>query len=164
MAVETSAPVPFVVPAHAATEMSASEAMPLPNVTGRLLRLYQWQVPDLAPPDKDIVLQPVVLPAIPETPPPEPAAEPLPPPNATDRFIHEHKLTSVLIDEDGGIAIVNGKVLRVGEKIDGYRLVRLAPGIAFFTGGDNPDAISLEIVTQPQRGARTPSPADDAAE
>jgi|WetSurMetagenome_2_1015567.scaffolds.fasta_scaffold135875_2 hypothetical protein len=63
------------------------------------------------------------------------------------RFISEHKLTSVLIDAGGGIAVVNDKVLRVGQEIDGYRLVRLAPGVAEFTGGPDGPPVRLQTVS-----------------
>jgi hypothetical protein len=63
-----------------------------------------------------------------------------------DRFVRDHKLTSVLIDAGGGIAVVNGKVLRVGQEIDGYRLVRLAPGTAEFESGPGGSRIQLQTV------------------
>jgi hypothetical protein len=82
-------------------------------------------------------------PKTPETAAAAPAADP------AEKFIHEHKLTSVLTAGDGGIAMVNGKVLRVGQEVDGFKLVRLEPGCAVFRGGDDVD-VKLKTLTEPR--------------
>jgi hypothetical protein len=79
--------------------------------------------------------------------------DPVPP--ATDpagRFLQEHRLTAVLIADNGGLAIINGKPIRVGEEIDGFRLLRLAPGYAVFQFGA--DGIEVKLPVEALRGER----------
>jgi hypothetical protein len=79
----------------------------------------------------------------PETAASAPAADP------AEKFIREHKLTSVLMAGDGGIAMVNSKALRVGQEVDGFKLVRLEPGSAVFRGGDDAE-VKLKTVVEPR--------------
>jgi hypothetical protein len=44
-------------------------------------------------------------------------------PNAAREFINRHKLTAVMKQSGGGIAIIEGKMVAVGQSIGGFRLV-----------------------------------------
>jgi len=69
----------------------------------------------------------------PADPPPEP---PPPPPEPATRFGDDHTVTAVFLSDQGGGAIVNGRFLRIGGLIDGYRLVRVtASGAVLEAGG-----------------------------
>jgi hypothetical protein len=76
---------------------------------------------------------------------PEEASPPSPDPAET--FAGQYKLTSVLISGSGGIAMVNGKMLRMGQEIGGYRLVGLAPGSATFKSAGGTE-VQLLVVTE----------------
>lgn len=67
-------------------------------------------------------------------------------PAGTETFIQEHKLTSVVLTGDGGSAIVNGKFLRLGHALDGYRLLHLTQSQAVFESveGNNQVVLPLE--------------------
>jgi hypothetical protein len=79
--------------------------------------------------------------------PPAVAEEAAPKPSdPVESFADTHKLTSVLISGSGGIAMVNGKMLRMGQEIEGYRLVGLAPGSATFRSGSGTE-VQLFVVT-----------------
>jgi hypothetical protein len=79
--------------------------------------------------------------------------DPIPPAtDPTGRFLQDHRLTAVLIADNGGLAIVNGKPIRAGEEIDGFRLIRLAPGFAVFQFGA--DGIEVKLPVEAFRGER----------
>ena len=131
--------------ARPASAPPAATAAPASTLADRLRRAGEGL--DMDPMNlKDAFVPPESWLARPQTPAGPAAAPAAPVADSADQFVHEHKLTSVLIDSDGGIAIVNDKVLRVGQEIDGYRLVRLAPGTALFTSGDGSVNVRLRTV------------------
>jgi hypothetical protein len=94
-----------------------------------------------APPESWLVLpKPAEAPAVAVAPADDPA----------EKFAREHKLTSVLLTGSGGIAIVNGKVLRVGQEVDRFRLLRLEPGYAVFHGCDDDIDVKLKAQADPR--------------
>ena len=60
------------------------------------------------------------------------APEPVSSPVASDRFALEHRLRSVTLGDNGGTAIINEKVVRIGQTCCGYRLVSLTEKSAVF--------------------------------
>ena len=76
-------------------------------------------------------------------PPPEPAAAPQP--KARPDFARNHKLTAVLLSKGGGSAVVNGKVVEVGQELDWYKLVGLEANSATFQSAD--DRVELGLYT-----------------
>ena len=71
------------------------------------------------------------LPAPP--PPPPPARED---PEAKARaFERSHTLTAVMLTHKGSVAMINGKVLRVGQQIDGYQIIGIGKNSASLSDG-----------------------------
>ncbi|MFP4144453.1 MAG: hypothetical protein ACLFV3_04860 [Phycisphaeraceae bacterium] len=64
--------------------------------------------------------------AAPEAQRPDPAEE------ALRQFAGRHRLTAVMPGGEDPVAVVDGQLLRPGEKLDGLRLVAIAPGSATF--------------------------------
>jgi hypothetical protein len=58
-------------------------------------------------------------------------------------FEDDHRVTSVFMTGQGGGAVVNGKLLRVGQEIDGYRLLRVSASGAVFASGEQEAAMPL---------------------
>lgn len=52
-------------------------------------------------------------------------------------FARQHRLTSVILIGTGGSAVVDGRAVRVGQELDGFRLVRLTSAGAVFQAGDS---------------------------
>lgn len=50
-----------------------------------------------------------------------------PQPGSPEAFRAEHKLQCTSIGKGAALAIINGKMLRVGDKIDGYRIKSIKP-------------------------------------
>jgi len=66
-------------------------------------------------------------------------------PDSTADFARQHKLTSVLRRGNVGSAIVDGKVVEVGEQLDGYRLTGLTADSAVFMSPRHPKEVRLSI-------------------
>lgn len=79
------------------------------------------------PSDAWIDRKPAALPA-------EPA--PAPPPDPVAEFRARHKLNAVMRTAGGGVAIIDGKTLRPGAKLDGFRLVRVGLRSAWLESDD----------------------------
>jgi len=62
----------------------------------------------------------------PEPEPPEPQASP------ATQFAQRHTLTSVILTSRGGSAVIDGKVVPMGQVLDGFRLTRLTRQSAVF--------------------------------
>jgi len=72
-----------------------------------------------------------------EAPPPPPEPEVSEPQvSAATQFAEQHTLTSVILTSSGGSAVIDGKVVPVGQAIDGFRLIRLTHSSAVFEAGD----------------------------
>lgn len=70
------------------------------------------------------------------------------------RFAAEHRLTAVVTGGAVGavgVAMVNGRPIRVGESVAGYRLVRVDARSAEFRWGD--ETVRLELPTQTPGGS-----------
>ncbi|MBM4018486.1 MAG: hypothetical protein FJ288_09205 [Planctomycetes bacterium] len=62
-------------------------------------------------------------------------------------FARRHRLTSLLLAGPAGCAVVDGKVLRIGQQIDGFRLVGLAPDGAMFRSVREEAEAKLPLLT-----------------
>jgi len=51
-------------------------------------------------------------------------------------FQQQHKLSSVITSDDTGVAMINGKPLRIGQVIEGYRLISVDDRSAELRAGD----------------------------
>lgn len=51
-------------------------------------------------------------------------------------FTQQHRLTALLTAGDQSVAMVNGKPVRLGEEVSGYRLVRVDSRSALFVAGE----------------------------
>lgn len=56
---------------------------------------------------------------------------------AARRFVETHRLQAIALRHGDQAATVDGRVVRVGETLDGFTLESLAPGSATFKGADN---------------------------
>lgn len=54
-------------------------------------------------------------------------------PSEAEQFLHAHKLSGIMADKQGGLAIVNGKPVALGQSVGGFRLTELHPRHAVFT-------------------------------
>jgi len=82
--------------------------------------------------------------------PTKPLAPPAPPAESIRRFEDGHAVTSVFFSEQGGAAIVNGKLMKVGNEIDGFKLVRVtAAGAVFASGGEEVELKLPKTVVAP---------------
>lgn len=70
--------------------------------------------------------------------PPSPSPTPAEPDSATD-----WTLSSILISENRRLAVINGQVLRVGESVDGARLIRIDVGVAVIRHARGQETLSL---------------------
>ncbi|MBL7140608.1 MAG: hypothetical protein ISS74_06830 [Planctomycetes bacterium] len=61
--------------------------------------------------------------------PPGPAE---PQPSAAEAFAGRHTLTSVILTSQGGSAVIDGKVVPLGQAVDGFTLLRLTRESAVF--------------------------------
>lgn len=75
------------------------------------------------------------------TQPPPPPPLPAPPPDKVDHraaeFVAAHKLSALLKSHNGGAAVIDGEMVRVGETLDGYTLTAVQGGSARFTNGSS---------------------------
>lgn len=78
-----------------------------------------------------------------ELKPPEPVA---PQRDPAEDFARQHRLTSVILIGTGGSAVVDGRAVRVGQELDGFRLVRLTSAGAVFQAGDSQVELRLRPV------------------
>jgi len=53
-------------------------------------------------------------------------------PDPDARFRAAHTLTSIMRTEDGGCALINGRVVQVGHQLGSYKLVELTEAVAVF--------------------------------
>lgn len=71
---------------------------------------------------------------------------PAPQPDSAADFVRTHKLTSVLRRGSVGSAIIDGKVVEVGEGLDGYRLIGLTADSAVFQSPHNAKEVRLSLI------------------
>jgi hypothetical protein len=60
-------------------------------------------------------------------------------------FKASHSLGAVMLGRKGASAIINGKCVRVGETLDGYKLNSVSKGVATFVNGS--DRVELTLAT-----------------
>ena len=70
-----------------------------------------------------------------------------PKPGSPEAFAQEHELQATFVSRNVLIAVVNGKVLRPGDFIDEFRLVKIEPYQAEFRRGR--DRVLIAIPTAP---------------
>lgn len=70
--------------------------------------------------------------------PPPRAKGPAPPPETppAEEFKKRHKLVAVMADDEGGKAVIDDVCLRVGDTLDGLKLVAVGDGSAVFAWKD----------------------------
>ncbi|MFI4882911.1 MAG: hypothetical protein ACIAQU_10045 [Phycisphaerales bacterium JB064] len=66
-------------------------------------------------------------------------------------FQREHKLSAVLTSGEVSVAMVNGRAIRIGQEISGYRLLRVDARSAEFVAGDQ--IVKLLLPTQSSGGS-----------
>ncbi|MEQ9096135.1 MAG: hypothetical protein RIE32_07720 [Phycisphaerales bacterium] len=64
-------------------------------------------------------------------------------PMSVEAFLSQHQLSLVLLSGDTSVAMVNGKPVRLGEEIEGYRLIRVDSRSAVFQSGTQTAELSL---------------------
>jgi hypothetical protein len=70
---------------------------------------------------------------------------PLPQADLAAEFTRKHKLTSVLMAGSAGCAVVDGKIVRIGQELDGFRLASLAPDCAVFQAVQDSVSVTLSL-------------------
>ena len=71
--------------------------------------------------------------------------------NLGEEFARKHKLTSVLLSGGVGRAIIDGKILTVGQKLDGFTLTGLAPDSATFRSVQDASEVRLPLSSDTAR-------------
>jgi len=71
-------------------------------------------------------------------------------PSAAEKFAAAHALSAVLLSNGGGCAVVNDQVVKIGQTMDGFTLLRLARESAVF--GDGKAEVTLPL--RPESGTR----------
>jgi hypothetical protein len=72
--------------------------------------------------------------------------------SSADKFVRDHKLSTVSINATGGgVAVVDGKLLHIGGRIDGYQLVAINQQNAIFQSSDGARA-KLKLPSEPLSG------------
>jgi hypothetical protein len=79
---------------------------------------------------------------------PKPVETPV---NLGEEFARKHKLTSVLLSGGVGRAIIDGKILTVGQKLDGFTLTGLAPDSATFRSVQDASEVRLPLSSDTAR-------------
>lgn len=67
----------------------------------------------------------------------KPEAESAPSPPPTRVFAEQHHLTGVMVADQQHLVIVNGKALRIGQTVDGFKLVEIGDRSAVFENEDH---------------------------
>jgi hypothetical protein len=66
-------------------------------------------------------------------------------PDPVTEFVHRHRLEAVMMTGSGGYAILDGeKVIRTGQRVDGFTLVSLTKREAVFRSGDSQVVLAIE--------------------
>jgi hypothetical protein len=135
--------VPALQPAAPAATEEAKAAPALLSVAERLKGLAETSGlnPTLA---RDAFVPPESW--IPEAPPPAstPAAPVVKVDPAAD-FARNHKVTAVILVGNAGSAIIDGKVVQIGQELDGFTLVRMAAGSVVFKAISGSSEVELRL-------------------
>jgi hypothetical protein len=144
---------PALTDRPAATD-EAKAAPALSSVAERLKGLAETSGlnPDLArdaflPPDSWIAQPPAPAPATVVAV--DPAAD----------FAGKHKVTAVILVGNAGSAIIDGKVMQIGQELGGFALVRMAAGSVVFKAISGSSEVELRLARAPPPARRAPLPA-----
>ncbi len=64
--------------------------------------------------------------------------------DAAPRRSFDHRLVAVMVDGQGGMAIIDGRCLRVGQTMDGFTLVRLGKNSAVLQANGRKVELTLD--------------------
>jgi hypothetical protein len=107
-------------------------------------RLQKWasdnstslaDMPDVFQPP--VITKPVPVAAVPPPPPEDPAVA----------FNRQHRLIAIVLDGEGGYALIDGRVLRIGQLLDGTKLIGLTRQRARFATSDRTFDVPLTPLT-----------------
>ena len=59
-------------------------------------------------------------------------------------FKRDHRLWALMLSTQGGQAVINGQLVRVGQTVDGFKLVAIGPNRATLLNGDNRVELHME--------------------
>ena len=65
-------------------------------------------------------------------------------------FAAKHKVTVVMLAGSAGSAIIDGKIMQVGQELDGFTLVRMAAGSVVFRAKNGAAEVELRLTTEPR--------------
>jgi len=132
------------------SELAAELLIPATNIPSPPAQPQQrraTQCLDRLWPDREMdferVRDPFSLPASWPAEGPGPAATPLDP---AARFAGRHQLTAVVIDGTRSYVLIDGRLLRPGQEIDGFKLVSVADRSALFDRAGT--SVTLELAGQ----------------
>ena len=66
-------------------------------------------------------------------------------PNKVAEFVEDYTLSSVLISNDNGVAVINGIPVLVGQHVEGFKLVQVSDNSAVFTSKDGNQQVKLVL-------------------
>lgn len=72
-----------------------------------------------------------------------PAATATPATGRLQTFADTHKLSAIMAGSGGGVAIIDGRPLTLGQMMDGYKLVEIQPSAVTFEGVDGRIVLKL---------------------
>lgn len=147
--------------AHAGTAQPApeSETKPTPDTTTPATKsaaglspraALQWnQKLEQAAGERAVAqdVDPFADPVVPEQPAPDEAG-----PISVDAFVRTHQLSLVLLSGEMSVAMVNGAPVRLGDEIEGYRLISVDSRSAVFQAGEQ----TATLVLPKKPGGGTP--------
>lgn len=84
-------------------------------------------------------------------------------PSPAERFQQQHRLTAVMGTGQTGYAVVDGQMLRLGQKIDGFTLTAISERSAIFELGDLRVELAVQIAGSHLDGAIIRTESADAA-
>lgn len=73
------------------------------------------------------------------------APPPAPLPSPATQFEARHKLTAVVTNARGGLAMVDGKPLEIGQELEQFVLIAVTPTTAVFRSGDATAVLQLNL-------------------
>jgi hypothetical protein len=59
-------------------------------------------------------------------------------------FQRGHRLSALMLSANGGQAVINGQLVRVGQTVDGFKLAAIGPNRATLLNGDNRVELHME--------------------
>jgi len=62
-----------------------------------------------------------------------------------EKFCRDHRLMAVMVASDGGRAIVDGKSYRIGQQLDGFRLISVTERTAVWASGTRRATLTLPV-------------------